>query len=382
MRILTAGESHGEYITTILEGFPKGVSIDEKFINQELKKRMSGFGRGKRMSIESDKVSITSGLRNKITLGSPIAMLVKNKDNKIFTQKKDNLPILSVPRPSHADLAGAMKYQETDIRNILERSSARETVARVCVGAVCKQFLLNFGIKIASFTLDIGGVSSDQCPKDISDIISKTKNSKLNCIDKNKEKLMTKEIESAAVTGDTLGGIIELWIDKAPPGLGSCMQFDKRLDAMLTSYLMGIPAVKGVEVGLGFDYARSKGSVSHDAIYYKEGKGFIRKTNNSGGIEGGISTGSPIVLKLAMKPIATLGKPLDSVNMLNKKATKAPVVRSDICAIVACAFIAESMSAIAITESFLEKFGSDTLSEISSNYNSYLKTLKSFSKKS
>jgi len=382
MRILTAGESHGEYITAILEGFPKGVSIDEKFINQELKKRMSGFGRGKRMAIESDKVKITSGLRNKITLGSPIAMLVKNKDNKIFTQKKDSLPILSVPRPSHADLAGAMKYQETDIRNILERSSARETVARVCIGAVCKQFLSNFGIKIASFTLGVGGVSSDNGPRDISDIISKTKNSKLNCIDKNKEKLMTKEIESAAVTGDTLGGIIELWIDKVAPGLGSCMQFDKRLDAKLASYLISIPAVKGVEVGLGFDYARAKGSASHDAIYYKEGKGFIRKTNNSGGIEGGISTGSPIVLKLAMKPIATLGKPLDSVDILNKKATKAPIVRSDICAIVACAFIAESMSAIAITESFLDKFGSDTLSEIISSYNSYLKDLKSFSKKS
>ncbi|MCK4912386.1 MAG: chorismate synthase [Candidatus Omnitrophica bacterium] len=382
MRVLTAGESHGEYITTILEGFPKGVSIDEKFINQELRKRMSGFGRGKRMSIESDKVNIVSGLRNKITLGSPIAMLVKNKDNKIFTQKKDSLPILSVPRPSHADLAGAMKYQETDIRNILERSSARETVARVCAGAICKQFLLNFGIKVASFTLGVGGVSSDKCPKNINDIINQTKISKLNCIDKSKEKLMTKEIESAAVAGDTLGGVIELWIDGVLPGLGSCMQYDKRLDAKLASCLMGIPAVKGVEVGLGFDYARVKGSDSHDPIYYKEGKGFIRKTNNSGGIEGGMSTGSPIVLKLAMKPIATLAKPLDSVNILNKKAAKAPVVRSDICAIVACAFIAESMSAIAITESFLEKFGSDTLREISSNYSNYLKTLKSFSKKS
>jgi len=382
MRILTAGESHGEYITTVLEGFPKGVKIDQKFINQELKKRMSGFGRGKRMSIESDKVNIISGLRNKITLGSPIAMLVKNKDNKIFTQKKDILPVLSVPRPSHADLAGAMKYQETDIRNILERSSARETVARVCAGAVCKQFLLNFGIKIASFTLSVGGVSSDKVPKSVDDIISKAKGSKLNCIDKSKEKLMVKEIEVAAVIGDSLGGIIELWIDKAPPGLGSCMQFDKRLDARLASYLMSVPAVKGVEVGLGFDYARAKGSAAHDPIYYKEGEGFIRKTNNSGGIEGGVSTGLPIVLRLAMKPIATLGKPLDSVNIINKKATKAPIVRSDVCAVAACGFIAENMSAIAITESFLEKFGSDTLSEISSNYSSYLKALKSFSKKS
>ncbi len=382
MRILTAGESHGEYATAILEGFPKGVRVDEKFINEELKKRMSGFGRGKRMSIERDKVNIISGLRNKITLGSPIAMLVKNKDAKIFTQGKDNLPSLSVPRPSHADLAGALKYQETDIRNILERSSARETVARVCAGAVCKQFLLNFKIKTASFTISVGGISSDKRPKNIIDIISKIKKSKLNCIDNNKERLMIKEIESAAKSGDSLGGIIELWIEGAVPGLGNSMHFDRRLDAKLAYYLMSIPAVKGVEVGLGFDYARVRGSLSHDAIYYKAGKGFTRKTNNSGGIEGGISTGSPIVLRLAMKPIATLAKPLDSINILNKRVEKAPVVRSDICAIVACALIAENMAAIALTECFLEKFGSDSLREINSNYNNYLKALKSFSKKS
>jgi len=382
MRILTAGESHGEYATAILEGFPKGVRVDEKFINEELKKRMSGFGRGKRMSIERDKVNIISGLRNKITLGSPIAMLVKNKDAKIFAQGKDNLPPLFVPRPSHADLAGALKYQETDIRNILERSSARETVARVCAGAVCKQFLSNFKIRTASFTISVGGISSNKRPKNIIDIISKIKKSKLNCIDNKKERLMIKEIESAAKSGDSLGGIIELWIEGAVPGLGNSMHFDRRLDAKLAFYLMSIPAVKGVEVGLGFDYARVRGSLSHDAIYYKAGKGFTRKTNNSGGIEGGISTGSPIILRLAMKPIATLAKPLDSVNILNKRVEKAPIVRSDVCAIAACALIAENMSAIALTESFLEKFGSDSLREINSNYNNYLKALKSFSKKS
>jgi len=382
MRILTAGESHGEYITTILEGFPKGIRVEDKFIDEELKKRMSGFGRGKRMSMERDKVNIISGLRNKITLGSPIAMLVKNKDTKIFAQEKDNLPSLSVPRPAHADLAGALKYQETDIRNILERSSARETVARVCVGAICKQFLSKFGVKIASFTVNVGGISSDKRPKNVSDIISKIKKSKLNCIDNAKEKSMIEEIERATKSGDSLGGIAELWIEGVVPGLGCPMHFDRRLDAKLASYLMSIPAVKGLEVGLGFDYARVKGSLSHDAIYYKAGKGFTRKTNNSGGIEGGISTGSPIVLRLAMKPIATLAKPLDSVNILNKRAEKAPIVRSDVCAIVACAIIAENMSAIALTECFLEKFGSDTLGEISSNYNNYLKALKSFSKES
>jgi len=381
VRILTAGESHGEYIAAILEGFPKGVKVDEKFINEELKKRMSGAGRGKRMSIECDRVNIISGMRNKITLGSPVAMLVKNKDVKIFAQGKDGLPPLSVPRPSHADLAGALKYQEVDIRNILERSSARETVARVCIGAVCKQFLLNFGIETASFTLSAGGVVSEKRPKNILEIINKVKNSKLNCIDKNKERLMIKEIERAKDEGNSLGGIIELWIDGVPPGLGSCMHFDRRLDAKFTSCLMSIPAVKGVEVGLGFEYARVRGSLTHDAIYYTAGKGFTKKTNNSGGIEGGISTGLPIVLRLAMKPIATLAKPLDSVNILNKKAEKAPAIRSDVCAIVACALIAESVSAITLTESFLEKFGCDALGEISSNYKNYLKSLKSFARK-
>ncbi len=376
MRILTAGESHGEYISAILEGFPKGVKVDEKFINQELKKRASGAGRGKRMSIESDKVNIISGLRNKITLGSPIAMLVKNKDAKISAQGKDSLPPLSVPRPSHADLAGALKYQETDIRNILERASARETVARVCIGAICKQFLLNFGIKIASFTLSVGGIVSGKHPKNIAEIVNKVKKSKLNCIDKDKEQLIIKEIDQAKKAGDSLGGIIELWIEGALPGLGSFMHFDRRLDAKFASYLMGIPAVKGVEVGLGFEYAKSRGSLVHDTISYIGGKGFTRKTNNSGGIEGGISTGLPIILRLAMKPIATLGKPLDSVNILTKRTEKAPVVRSDVCAVVACGLIAESMSAIALTESFLEKFGCDTLEEISSNYKNYLRRVK------
>lgn len=376
MRILTAGESHGEYITAILEGFPKGVKVDEKFINQELKKRMSGVGRGKRMSIESDKINIVSGLRNKVTLGSPIAMLVKNKDAKIFSQSKDSLPSLSVPRPSHADLAGALKYQEPDVRSILERASARETVARVCVGAICKQFLLNFGIKIVSFTLSVGSVNSNKKPKNINEIINKVNKSKLNCIDKDKEQLMSEEIEQAKAAGDSLGGIIELWIEGAPPGLGSFMHFDRRLDAKFTSYLMSIPAIKGVEVGLGFEYARSRGSLTHDIITYTKSKGFNRKTNNSGGIEGGISTGLPIILKLAMKPIATLGKPLDSINMLTKAKEKAPVVRSDVCAVAACGFIAESMSAIVLTESFLEKFGGDTLGEIESNYKNYLRRIK------
>ena len=374
MRVLTAGESHGDSIVAILEGFPKGIRIQEKIINQELAKRMSGAGRGKRMSIEKDKVNIVSGLRNKLSLGSPIAMLVKNKDAKIFAQKPDSLSPIYVPRPSHADLAGGLKYNEKDMRNILERASARETVARVCVGSICKQFILNFGIKFASFTVSLGGIICKNKPSSFAEIIKKTKNSKLNCIDQGKEKLMLKEINSAAGAGDTLGGVVEVWIDSVPPGLGSFMHFDKRLDTRLSAYLMSIPAVKGVEIGLGFEYAYKRGSVCHDAIYPSSSKGFKRKTNNSGGIEAGLSNGETIVLRLAMKPIATLGKPLDSVNILSKKAKKAPLIRSDVCAIVACAVIAENMAAIGITEAFLDKFGCDTLGEIKSNYKNYLKS--------
>ena len=373
MRILTAGESHGQGIVVILEGFPKGVKIEQKFINQELKKRMSGFGRGKRMSIEQDTIEIVSGLRNKITLGSPIAILVKNKDAKIFSQDKDDLAPLLIPRPAHADLSGAIKYQDSDIRNILERASARETVARVCAGAVCKQLLLNFGVKISSFTVSIGNIFYPKRPKSVSEVINKTQNSLLRCLDKKIENLMIKEIKDAQSKKDTLGGIIEVWVGGVPVGLGSFMHYDRRLDAKLAAYIMSIPAIKGVEVGLGFEYAKKRGSETHDAIYYNlKTKKFYHKTNNSGGIEGGVSTGEPIILRLAMKPIATLLRPLDSVNLITKKPAKAIIERSDTCAVVACGVIAENMSAIAITESLLEKFGSDTLSEIKSNYQSYL----------
>lgn len=354
MRILTAGESHGEYLAAILEGFPKGVKIEAKLIDQQLRRRMAGPGRGRRMAIESDKVQIISGLRNKISLGSPIAMLVKNKDAKIFTQRKDKLPPLNVARPAHADLAGALKYRETDVRNILERASARETAARVCVGSACRQFLSNFNIVIVSAVKSLGEVS-----------ISNSRNSK---------NLMLKTIKTAKAGGDTLGGVIEVRIKGVIPGLGTFMHYDRRLDAKLAASLMGIPAIKGVEVGLGFAYALRRGSQAHDVISHKGGK-FSHLSNNSGGIEGGISNGEPIILRLAMKPISTLAKPLNSVNLRSKKKAKAPSVRSDTSAVFACGVIAESMSAIVITEAFLDKFGSDSLKEIRANYDNYCKTI-------
>ncbi|MEI8349248.1 MAG: chorismate synthase [Candidatus Omnitrophota bacterium] len=374
MRLLTAGESHGSYNVAILEGFPKGVRIEQRFINEELKRRMTGVGRGGRMLIEEDSAEIVSGLRNKITLGSPIAILIKNKDAKIFAQASDNLASLSIPRPAHADLCGALKYGEKDLRNILERASARETVARVAVGAICKQFLSLFRVRIASFTVGVGRVLSGVKPKDISEIIASRKQ-ELNCIDAVAGKQMIKAIKQAQSSGDSLGGIVEVWVDGLVCGLGSFMHFDKRLDAKLAGYLMSIPAVKGVEIGLGFKYAQERGSLSHDAIYYSPSKKFYRNTNNSGGIEGGISTGSPVVMRVAMKPIATLCKPLESVDLMTKKKEKAMVERCDTCAIVALSVIAEAMSSLAVTESFLEKFSCDSLPEIKRNYQGYLKSI-------
>ncbi|MCM8773958.1 MAG: chorismate synthase [Candidatus Omnitrophica bacterium] len=380
MRFLTAGESHGEGIISIIEGFPKGVKIEAHFIDRELARRRSGYGRGKRMQIEEDKVEILSGIRNKITLGSPICMLVRNKDKKIFTQEKDFLPPLSVPRPGHADLAGCLKYEEKDIRNILERTSARETVSRVCIGAVCKQFLNNFNVNLGSFVVGVGKIISSYKPTSVREIIEKTASSKLNCIDREKEKLMIKEIEKAKAEGDTLGGIVEVWADNVVYGLGSGWHWDRRLDAKIAYYLMSIPSVKTVEIGGGGNYAQSRGSQSHDAIYFSKGRSklglkncFFRKSNNAGGIEGGISNGETIVVRIAAKPIPTLLNPLSSVNLSTKKVEKAIVERSDICVIGALGVIAESMLAIALTEAFLDKFGSDTLKEIMRNYKNYVK---------
>lgn len=375
MRFLTAGESHGKSLLAILEGFPKGLKINSKAIDLELTKRMSGPGRGKRMAIEQDRVEFLSGLRNKVTLGSPIAMRIENKDARLNCQGKDEIEEINVVRPAHADLAGALKYNEKDINNILERASARETAARVCVGAICKQFLALFGVRIASYVKELAGCRGKKSPKDIETILAKTSNSALKALDLKSQKEMLSRLEKAAKNKDTLGGVIEIWADSVIPGLGSFMHFDQRLDAKLAAYLMSIPAVKGVEIGAGFEYARKTGLNSHDAVYWSKERGFYRKTNNSGGIEGGISNGQPIVASIAMKPIATLSKPLDSVNIKTKKSQKAAVIRSDTSAVVACSVVAESMCAIALTEGYLDKFGRDSISEITRNYKGYCKAI-------
>jgi len=341
LRYLTAGESHGECLVAILEGMVAGLGVDKKFIDNELTRRQIGSGRGNRMKIEKDEVKILSGIRKNETIGSPIALMIKNKDFSI-----DKLPVIRCPRPGHADLAGAVKYNRCDVRDVLERSSARETAARTAVGAVCKLLLMEFGIKIKSRVTMIGG---------------------------------GKEIALARKKGDTLGGIFEVTATGVPVGLGSFAQSDRRLSAKLAAALMSIQAIKGVEIGMGFESAKKFGSEVHDAIFYDKAKGeFYRKTNNAGGIEGGISNGQPIVVRCAMKPISTLLNPLPSVDISTKKPQKATVERSDICAVESAAVVAEAVLAFELANAFEEKFGCDCLSEMKRNFNGFIKQVKAF----
>ncbi|HLD82760.1 MAG TPA: chorismate synthase, partial [Candidatus Omnitrophota bacterium] len=311
LRCLSAGESHGKGIIAILEGLPSGIKIDLQIINQELSHRQQGYGRGKRMQIEKDKAQILSGIRKGISLGSPIALFIANKDASI-----EELPSVFCPRPGHADLAGLLKYGFKDIRNVLERSSARSTVAIVGIGALCKIFLQEFKIALSGKVLSIGGESSKEA--------------------------RSEKITEAIKHKDTVGGVFEVRVKGAPVGLGSYVEPDKRLDGRLAQAVMAIPGIKGVDIGLGFGYADKFGSQVHDAIYYKKGKGYFRKTNNAGGIEGGISNGQDIVVRACMKPISTLLNPLDSVNISTHKPKKASVQRSDTCVVEPAEVIAES----------------------------------------
>jgi len=342
LRYLTAGESHGKAIVAILEGMPAGLKIDLAKVNYELKRRQQGFGRGKRMQIERDRAEILSGLKNNITLGSPLTLLVKNKDFSI-----EKLHKVLCPRPGHADLAGLLKYGFTDIREVLERASARGTVATVGIGALCKIFLNEFRITVSSKVLSVAGDDSALG--------------------------MKVAIGEAIKAKDTVGGIFEARATGLPVGLGSYVQPDKRLDGRLAQAVMSIPGIKAVEIGLGFGYAVSFGSEVHDAIYRGKKRNFLRKTNNSGGIEGGISNGEDIVLRACMKPICTLMKPLDSINIKTKKASKAAVERTDTCVVGAAGVVAESACAYVLADLMLDKFGSDSLSDIKKNYKNYLK---------
>jgi len=341
LRQLSAGESHGRAIVAILEGIPAGLKISLELINKELKRRQSGFGRGKRMQIENDRAQLLSGLKNSITLGSPITILIQNKDFSI-----EKLHKIMCPRPGHADLAGLLKYGFTDIREVLERASARSTAATVGVGGLCKVLLNEFKINIASRVLSVGGQDTAAG--------------------------MKAKISEARESKDTVGGIFEVVIKGAPAGLGSYVQPDRRIDGKLAQAVISIPGIKAVEFGLGLGYAVSFGSEVHDEICYSKSKGYFRKTNNAGGIEGGVSNGENIILRACMKPICTLMKPLDSVNINTKHISKAATERSDTSVVDAAAVVAESACAFVLADAFLEKFGCDSLRDIKQAYASYI----------
>ncbi|MGI6225008.1 MAG: chorismate synthase [Peptococcales bacterium] len=380
LRFLTAGESHGKCLTAIIEGFPAGVPIDFEFINTQLKRRQGGYGRGKRMSIEQDQVEILSGVRNGETLGTPITLQIENKDwenwQEIMEPRAGAAIIekrVTKPRPGHADFAGTLKYGYCDIRNTLERASARETAIRVAMGALAQLFLKKFNINIFAHVLSIGKIEAQVDYKKLTHELYATP---LYCTDVEATSEMIEAIDKAKVLGDSLGGIIEVIAFNVPVGLGSHVHWDRRLDARLSQALMSIPGIKGVEVGQGFNTARSLGSEVHDGIDYSLDKGFYHLTNNSGGIEGGISNGEPLVLKIAMKPIPTLTQPLQSVDIFTKEKHSATIERSDTCAVPAACIVAIGVVAWEIIRSFLEKFSGDNLLEIKNSFDFYLKMLR------
>jgi len=392
LRYLTAGESHGPQLTAIIEGVPAGFPLDAETINIDLVRRQCGYGRGGRMLIEKDQVEILSGVRWGKAMGSPITLAVVNRDWVNWQEKmspherhRDDMLAVTRSRPGHADLPGAMKYDHHDVRNILERSSARETAVRVAVGAVAKGIVAQFGITVSGFVTELGGISAVRPSLPLDKIQEKVAKSELFTYDDAAEIQMKALIDHAKETGDTVGGVIEVNVSGVPVGLGSHVQWDRKLDGRLAMALMSIQAIKGVEIGCGFDAARNPGSKVHDEIYYDsvrlvEGKttGFYRKSNNAGGIEGGISNGETIVVRAAMKPIPTLYKPLKSVDIVTKEPFEATVERSDTCAVPAAAVVAEAVVAIEIANAFLEKFGGDSLDEIRRNYEGYLTYLRSF----
>ena len=376
-RFTTAGESHGRGLVGILEGIPAGLPLSAADVDTELKRRQGGYGRGARMKIESDRIEWLAGVRAGETLGSPIAMLIWNRDWEHWQDvmapeaddpQGDRRRQVTRPRPGHADLAGSLKYDRSDARDILERASARETVARVACGAVCRKLLGQFGIDIGSHVAELGGVIA-KLPSPLPTPLNEAADqSPVRCLDKAAEAEMIRRIDAAKAAGDTLGGIVEVIVLGVPVGLGSHVSWDTKLDGRLAQALMSIPAVKGVELGLGFEAARRKGSEVHDEIL----PGFSRATNRAGGTEGGMTTGGPLVVRAAMKPISTLMSPLKTVDFKTGGPAQAQSERSDVTAVPAMGVIAEAMTAIVVTEALLEKFGGDALSELKRNVDGYL----------
>ncbi len=373
LRFLTSGESHGKCLVAILEGMVAGLTVDGAEINRELARRQEGYGRGGRMTIEKDTAEILSGVRVDRSLGGPIALMIPNRDFKI-----NELPVVKKPRPGHADLVGIMKYGQKDVRDVLERASARETTARVAVGAVCKLFLKEFGVDILSHVISIGGVTFDPAGLTFDQIKERSKASPMHCADPDATKRMMARVDEAKTTRDTIGGIFEVIVKGVPVGLGSFVHYDRRLSARLCGVIMSIQSIKGVEIGLGFGVSEDLGKDVQDEIFYDEKRGFYRKTNRAGGFEGGVTNGEDLVLRAAAKPLATLMNPLQSVNIETKKPDVATVERSDVTAVPACGVVGEAMVAFELADAFLEKFGGDSMRETKRNYDAYLKQIREF----
>ncbi len=371
-RYLTAGESHGKALCAIIEGLPAGLEITEDFINGELARRQLGYGRSPRMRIEKDSVEIISGLRNNMTIGSPVCLIIKNRASADW----QTAPPVTALRPGHADLAGALKYGRKDISDILERSSARETAARTAAGACAKKLLEETGVRIFSRVIRIGkAFTGSPFPLNEENLKEKTDASPVRCTDKKAEAEMKAEIDKAGEAGDTLGGVFEIIACGLPPGLGSHVHWDRKLDARLAGAVMSIQAVKAVEIGLGSGYAEKRGSAVMDIINYGNGK-FTRPTNNAGGIEGGMTNGEPVVVRAVMKPIPTLAKPLKSADLVTGEAVDASVHRSDVCAVPAAAVAGEAVTAIELVKCWQEKFGGDSMDEIRRNLNAHMNSLR------
>uniref|UniRef100_A0A7C5WZN6 Chorismate synthase n=1 Tax=Thermocrinis ruber TaxID=75906 RepID=A0A7C5WZN6_9AQUI len=385
IRFLTAGESHGRGLVCIIEGLPANLELSSEYINRELERRQRGYGRGGRMKIEKDKVQILSGVRFGKTLGGPVALFIENKDWENWKEKmavEGERPETAVPftrpRPGHADLAGGIKYNQRDLRNILERASARETACRVALGAVCKRFLEELGVFVGSYVVSIGPLSP---PIEEQDLIKRhqlAEQSEVRFPDPSKDKEFMELIDRAKEMGESLGGVFEVFAVGVPPGLGSHVHWDRKLDGRIAQAMMSIQAIKGVEIGLGFEAAKRLGSEVHDEIGYREGEGYFRYSNNLGGLEGGITNGMPIIVRCAMKPIPTLTKPLRSVDVLTKEEVRAGKERTDVVAVPAASVVGESALALVLADAFLEKLGGDFMEEIKERYRIYLDHVKSF----
>jgi chorismate synthase len=374
LRFLDAGESHGRCLIGIIEGLPAGLSLAEEKINFNLKRRQGGYGRGERMKIEQDQVEILSGLREGKTIGSPLSLMIKNKDWENWSEKE--YPPLTIPRPGHADFAGAIKYGFKDLRKVLERASARQTAMRVAIGSIAGTLLEEFNINTYSYVLRIGPVKANRITSFNPEVKAEINNSPVFCLDGIASLGMCREIDRAREKGDTLGGIFEVIISGVPIGLGSYVQWDRRLDARLASALMSIPSVKAVEIGEGIEASKKKGSAVHDEIFVQEelknnSSRYFRKSNRAGGIEGGVTNGEEVIIRAYLKPIPTLINPLCSIDFATKRETKATYQRSDICVVPAASVVGEAVAAWEIATAFLEKFGGDSLVEIKENYKNY-----------